>query len=123
MIICCDFDGTIVEHEYPDIGKPLPLAFEVLKELKALGVHLILWTCREDQRRRNYLTEAVEFCRANGVEFDAVNETIVEKDFRDGPLRRKPYAHYYIDDAVPGGFIGWEAIRRYLIVERIRSAN
>lgn len=31
MLIAVDFDGTIVEHKYPAIGKELPFAIETLK--------------------------------------------------------------------------------------------
>lgn len=119
MIIAIDFDGTIVEHAYPRIGEPLPDAFEVLKELKEAGYKLILWTCREDDGHkidRQFLTEAVNFCREKGLEFDAVNETLKDCDFRsEKGLKRKPYCHYYIDDAIIGGFPGWAAIRRVLL--------
>ena len=30
MIIAVDFDGTIVTHEYPKIGKDIPFAIDVL---------------------------------------------------------------------------------------------
>lgn len=121
-ICCIDFDGTIVQHAYPDIGEPMPLAFEVMKSLKEAGYKLILWTCREDRvsngRSRKYLTEAVDFCKERGVVFDAVNETLLDHDFRDEKsLKRKPYANYYIDDAVPGGFVGWKFIRQTLLPE------
>lgn len=120
MIISTDFDGTIVQHAYPEIGEPLANAFEVLKELKAHGHKLILWTCREDTIKRSYLYEAVKFCKENGLEFDAVNETILEEDFRqDDGFRRKPYAHYYIDDAIVGGFTDWETIRKVLLFDHI----
>lgn len=110
-IFCVDFDGTIVGHAFPEIGDEMPGAFDVLKELKAAGHKLILWTCREDEGR-NYLTEAVDFCRTNGVEFDAVNATIDESDFRpEGGLKRKPFAHCYIDDRNLLGFPGWHIVR------------
>jgi len=119
MILAIDFDGTLVEHRYPDIGEPLPGAFETLKDLKAAGHKLILWTCRENTGHlidKQHLTKAVEFCEMRGVEFDAVNETLPEEEFRpEGCLRRKPYAHYYIDDAVIGGFPGWDVIRKELL--------
>ena len=35
MIIAVDFDGTIVEHKYPKIGKEIPFAVETLKRLQA----------------------------------------------------------------------------------------
>lgn len=28
MIIAIDFDGTLVEHKYPEIGKVIPFAFD-----------------------------------------------------------------------------------------------
>ena len=34
MIIAVDFDGTIVEHKYPAIGKEIPFAIETLKKLQ-----------------------------------------------------------------------------------------
>ena len=44
--IAVDFDGTLVENEYPDIGKPKLFAFETLKALQEKGFRLILWTVR-----------------------------------------------------------------------------
>jgi hydroxymethylpyrimidine pyrophosphatase-like HAD family hydrolase len=119
MILAIDFDGTIVEHRYPKIGEPLPGALETLRDLKAAGHRLILWTCREDQGYlidKQYLSDAVKFCEENGVVFDAVNETLPEEEFRSEKYpRRKPYAHYYIDDAIIGGFPGWDKIREVII--------
>lgn len=59
LLIAVDFDGTIVEDAYPDIGKPKIFAFETLKHLQKDGHRLILWT----YRRGRTLKEAVEFCR------------------------------------------------------------
>lgn len=33
MIIAVDFDGTIVEHKYPEIGRERPFAITTLKML------------------------------------------------------------------------------------------
>ena len=33
MVIAVDFDGTIVEHKYPAIGKEIPFAVATLKQL------------------------------------------------------------------------------------------
>lgn len=114
-----DFDGTIVKHDFPRIGEPLPGAFDVMKELKENGWKLILWTCRENDGykiSRQFLKDAVEFCRENGVEFDAVNEACMDVEFRpeDG-LKRKVYGNVYIDDRNLGGFPGWDVVRRILI--------
>jgi hypothetical protein len=114
-IISVDFDGTIVGHDFPDIGEPLPGAIETLKAFKAAGWKLILWTCRENEKKRAYLDEAVEFCRSHGVEFDAVNEPHYETDFRDHRPLRKPYFTYSIDDRNVGGMMDWDLIRRIIL--------
>jgi histidinol phosphatase-like enzyme len=117
--VIIDFDGTLVEHEFPKIGEPFPEAFEVLKELKKAGWKLILWTCREDDGedpKTQYLTEAVEFCRKNGVEFDAVNESVPELEWRpETSPNRKPYGHYHIDDRNLGGFVDWNVVRQVIL--------
>ena len=46
MNIFLDFDGTIVEHDYPEIGEPNPNALEVIKKLQDAGHHIILNTMR-----------------------------------------------------------------------------
>ena len=59
MTIAIDFDGTIVTHAYPAIGKPIPFAIDTLKKLQQEDHHqLILWTCREGE----LLKEAVDYC-------------------------------------------------------------
>lgn len=61
-IIAVDFDGTIVEDKYPQIGKPKLFAFETLKKLQNEGYRLILWTYRSGEK----LSEAVEFVEQMG---------------------------------------------------------
>lgn len=58
-IIAVDFDGTIVEHRYPEIGKEMMFAFATLKALKKKGHKLILWTFRDGER----LEDAVIFAK------------------------------------------------------------
>ena len=69
MTIAVDFDGTIVEHKYPEIGEEIPFATDTLKMLTQAHHKLILWSVREGQ----LLEDAVNWCRARGVEFYAVN--------------------------------------------------
>ena len=76
MVIAVDFDGTIVEHRYPSIGKELPFAIETLLKLKEDGHRLILWTVREGK----YLDEAIAFCRERGLEFYAINRDYPEEE-------------------------------------------
>lgn len=109
MKIAVDFDGTIVDHEYPEIGKPKIFAFETLKALQDKGVLLILWTFRADKE----LDEAVEFCKKNGVEFYAVNKNYPEEVY-DETISRKINADLYIDDRNIGGFPGWSNVWQIL---------
>lgn len=98
MIIAVDFDGTIVTDRFPEIGVPLFGAIESLLRFKENGYKLILWTCREDTPARAYLTEAVNFCHAHGLVFDAINANTPESPFNHLGPGRKVYADYYIDD-------------------------
>lgn len=115
LIVCVDFDGTIVEHEFPDVGAEQPHAFRVLKRIIAAGHRLVLSTCREDTKRRMYLTEAIDWCKLGGVEFVSVNENRQEDDFREEGLRRKVFAHVYIDDRNLGGFPGWLEVEKHFL--------
>ncbi len=108
--IAVDFDGTIVEHEYPAIGKEKLFAFQTLKELEKKGALLILWTFRTGRE----LDEAVEFCRKNGVEFYAINKNYPEEVFDESLISRKINADIYIDDRNIGGFPGWSNIWQML---------
>ncbi len=104
-VIAVDFDGTIVQHEYPRIGKEMMFAFATLRELNKKGHKLILWTIRTG----DLLDEAVEYCKKNGVEFYAVNKNYPEEQLSNS-VSRKLNADIFIDDRNVGGFIGWSQI-------------
>lgn len=106
MVIAVDFDGTIVEDRYPDIGKEKRFAFMTLKALQKEGHRLILWTYRSGRT----LEEAVEFCRRNGIEFYAVNKSYPEEDFNESEASRKIHADIFIDDRNIGGMMEWGKI-------------
>lgn len=106
MKIAVDFDGTIVEHKYPEIGKEVMFAFNTLRALQEQGHQLILWTYRSGQE----LHEAVEYCRRNGVEFYAVNASYPEEEFDEDYDSRKIDADIFIDDRNIGGLPSWGEI-------------
>jgi hypothetical protein len=106
MIIAVDFDGTLVEHRYPEIGKEKLFAFEALKDLQKQNHQLILWTIRTGKE----LDEAVEFCRQRGLEFYAVNKSHPEEEFDPETTSRKIQADVFIDDRNIGGLMGWGEI-------------
>ena len=94
MIIAVDFDGTLCENEYPDIGRPIQPVINWLTESKKRGHKIILWTCRCGWK----LDRAVEWCREHGLEFDKVNENLDEVIQQHGGDTRKIYADMYVDD-------------------------
>jgi hydroxymethylpyrimidine pyrophosphatase-like HAD family hydrolase len=110
MIIAVDFDGTIVEHEYPKIGKPVPFAIDVLKRLQNEDHHIIiLWTMREGE----LLQEAIDYCEKQGLTFYAHNKNYPEEE-QDESIARKIAADIYIDDRNIGGLFDWGIIYRII---------
>ncbi|MFM8837110.1 MAG: BT0820 family HAD-type phosphatase [Bacteroidota bacterium] len=108
--IAVDFDGTVVEHAYPAIGHEMLFAFATLKRLQEKGHKLILWSIREGKT----LQEAVDYCKANGVEFYAVNANFPGEVLEPGVSARKVNADIFIDDRNVGGFRGWSEIYQML---------
>ena len=107
MTIAVDFDGTIVVHEYPAIGKEIPFAIDTLKRLQQEHHQLILWTVREGKE----LEEAVNFCKERGLEFYAVNSDYPE-ELSGIPQPRKLGVDLFIDDRNLGGLPDWGVIYR-----------
>lgn len=109
MVIAVDFDGTIVEHEYPKIGEEIPFATETLRMLINDHHKLILWSVREGK----LLDEAVEWCRERGVEFYAINRDYPEETTQNNNhFSRKLKADLFIDDRNLGGLPDWGMIYR-----------
>ncbi len=107
MTIAVDFDGTIVENKYPEIGEEIPFAMDTLKMLRQNGHRLILWTCREGQ----LLDNAVDWCRERNFEFYAVNRDYPEETTDNNPaFTRKLKADLFIDDRSLGGLPDWGTI-------------
>ncbi|MDR1652797.1 MAG: hypothetical protein LBS01_03960 [Prevotellaceae bacterium] len=110
MLIAVDFDGTIVAHEYPQIGKEIPFAIATLKKLRDDGHQLILWSVREGRE----LEEAVKFCRDRGFEFYAVNSNYPEELPPEQMQPRKLMVDLFIDDRNLGGLPDWGVIYRMI---------
>lgn len=107
MIIAIDFDGTIVEHAYPDIGKPIPFAIETLLQMQKDGHKLILWTVR----RGRLLQDAIDYCARRGLYFYAENENYRGENKELGDeVSRKLSVDMFIDDRNLGGLPDWGVI-------------
>ena len=100
LTIAVDFDGTLCEFAFPEIGEQKighRMLMDKLIELRKDGHKLILWTNRGDNDEYPVLTEAVEWCRKKGLVFDAVNENLPNQKKLSG-YSPKVMADIYIDD-------------------------
>lgn len=97
-ILAVDFDGTLVNDEFPEVGFAHYEIIDLLKRLHKKGVKIILWTCRTGQ----HLEDAISFCNVVKLPLDAVNKNIPEVIAMYGEDTRKVFADLYLDDkAVP----------------------
>jgi hypothetical protein len=118
MTIAVDFDGTIVEHRYPEIGREIPFAIDTLKMLIKDHHKLILWSVREGK----LLDDAVNWCKERGVEFYAVNRDYPEETTENNQhFSRKLKADVWIDDRNIGGLPDWGTI--YRMISRHKTWN
>lgn len=113
--IAVDYDGTMVDHMFPEIGKDVPGAVRWVKEFQKLGAKIILWTVRSDMNLytpdlssdtksfmefdKPFVTQAVQYMEDKGIALHGVNENPDQYTFSTS---NKAYANIYIDDAAFG---------------------
>ncbi len=123
LTIAVDFDGTCVEHKYPEVGATIPGAVECLREIIDAGHMIIIFTMRDGE----FLQAAVDWYKMNDLRWWGVNEN---PDQYNWTQSGKIYANIYIDDAAlgcplinPDGlgrpFVDWDAVRHQLKEKRI----
>lgn len=94
-IVAVDFDGTIVDHRFPEIGAPVPEALRVLRRLVDLKFRIIVWTMRSEE----FLKAAQDFMAKHLIDVWSFNANPTQHTWSSSP---KAYAHYYIDDSAIG---------------------
>ena len=104
------YDGTLCYSKWPELDQPNLALIEYLQEWKRNGNKLILWTCCAGEA----LSKAVEWCREQNLEFDAVNDNLPEIIEFYGHNSRKISCDYYIDDRM----LLPENAKAYLIITR-----
>ncbi len=137
MNILIDFDGTVVTHEFPKIGKDVG-AVPILKELVNRGHNLILFTMRSNFKGDNgplghkgngtYLTDAINWFKEREIPLYGINTNPQQKYWTASP---KAYGDLIIDDTclnIPliynkdisdKPFVDWKIIRELLIEKEI----
>lgn len=100
-IIGVDFDGTlaVTRGTYPKIQGPIQEVIDYVKSEQAAGAYLILITMREYDELR----QAVEWCKEQGLRFDAVNDNLPQMKEFFGNNPRKIFCNEYLDDTNIGG--------------------
>ena len=104
-VVAVDFDGTITkDNKFPEnIGIVRDGCKEAIKYIRKNN-KVVIWTCRCGE----YLDEAVEFLKANGIEVDGINIDIYPT------TDRKIMADVYIDDKnIFCNEIDWFEIKRW----------
>lgn len=91
LIIAVDFDGTLVEHEYPRIGMDTGGAYWLRRAQREGDARLILWTMRSGE----LLQDAADWCQHNGLRLFGLNANPLQGTWSQSP---KAFANVYIDD-------------------------
>lgn len=91
LVLAIDFDGTIVEHAYPRMGKLKSGAREAINALYDDGYTIIIWTCRYLLRD---LKACEKFLHDNNIKYHYINQNATAL-FDSRP---KIFADVYIDD-------------------------
>lgn len=108
-VIAIDFDGTIVENQYPEIGKIKKDCINFINKLSSeLNCEIIIWTCRENEK----LKEAIDFLNKNNITYHYVNDNCnwAKNEFSHNAKCRKIFADLYIDDRAIFSDINWSRI-------------
>jgi len=103
LIFAIDFDGTIVDNEYPFIGALKPNAKDVINSLYECGHYVLIWTCRsDDDYSDGTMHDVKEFLDKNDVLYHGINVNAPIEFVGFSPYP-KIWADVYIDDRQLGG--------------------
>lgn len=140
MTFNIDFDGTVVTHAFPHVGKDIG-AVPVLKKLTEAGHELILFTMRDDRKEATpvidptiqnvtgkFLTDAVNWFKENDIPLYGIQSNPSQHQWTRSP---KSYAEIMIDDSALGcplkfdnelshrPFVDWQKVEQLLIEQKI----
>lgn len=110
LILAIDFDGTIVEIDYPHIGKLKKDAVKYINKLYAEGYIIVINSCRADEVEE----EMCKFLCKMGIKYHHVNKNDPSLIEYYGFDTRKISADIYIDDKNLGGLPRWKRIYKMI---------
>ena len=135
VTINIDFDGTVVTHDFPRVGREIG-AERVLRKLTDNGHKLILFTMRSDsddvlnehyeiiKHGDKYLTDAINWFNGNNIPLYGIQSNPTQQLWTSSP---KSYAQLMIDDSALGcpltfdktlstrPFVDWVRVEEMLI--------
>lgn len=114
-----DFDGTIVENDFPKVGEEIADAIRTMKDLQRIGKKIILWTCRGG----DYLDQAIGWLKSKEFIPDAINNdiTLYSLTIPKGP---KIWCDLFIDDRnFPPRKISWAEVRAFFKLDDSTSSS
>ena len=118
MYIVIDFDGTVVTHDYPRVGKDIG-AVPILKRMVENKNKLILFTMRSGKE----LNDAVNWFKENEIPLFGIQTNPTQHEWTTSP---KAYGQLIIDDAALGcplivsdlsnrPYVDWVIVEEYLV--------
>lgn len=78
--VLVDFDGTLCQWSYPDMGQPTPGARGAMKELKRMGLRVVVWTCRlspefnTEEERKEVMEDLHAWLKRNNIPYDEIDD-------------------------------------------------
>lgn len=96
-IYTVDFDGTLVEDKYPEVGDNKKLAVWATNKLLSFGHDVIIWTCRVD----SYEAAVRRWANYNLDSFVYINTSTIKTLQKYGKDNRKVFANRYCDNKNP----------------------
>lgn len=104
IIIAIDFDGTICEAQYPEVGKERECAKEYINKLYDLGYGIVINTCRT----LHAATNAINFMEERGIKYHYFNTNFPHLIEEYGNDCRKISADIYVEDRCLFSIPSWE---------------
>jgi len=117
LTLAIDFDGTIAEDSFPEVGEIISGAAYFIDQLYGDGHKVIINTCRTGR----YEGMAEDFLNEHSIPYHYINSNLPEKIQAYGQDCRKISADVYIDNRNVGGLPTWGEI--YFEVSKLANGG
>lgn len=114
--IVLDWDGTLVEDAWPEMGDWKPGAVQAIEDFLNAGYRVVVHSCRTHSKDVNYAPRPKEEVEGD---FQAIRDMLDEADLGivDIIIEDKPPADHYVDDKAIRFEGNWEAVVKCITCE------